>query len=81
MDDVHGQLVVPAGQFKQTCLALLDRVAEERITVVVTKRGRRVARVVPPEEPAEIFGSVRILTAHEDELFSTGEDWKADRRE
>ncbi len=38
---------VPAGWFKANCLALLDRVAETREPLVVTKRGRPVAEVVP----------------------------------
>lgn len=53
---------VPAGQFKARCLALLDRVArtgEEE--VVVTKRGKPVARVVPikPSNQPSLVGSVK----------------------
>jgi prevent-host-death family protein len=39
--------VVPAGRFKAECLALLDRVQQTGEPVVVTKRGRPVAEVVP----------------------------------
>lgn len=39
--------VVPAGRFKAECLALLDRVEQTGEPVVVTKRGRPVAEVVP----------------------------------
>lgn len=46
---------IPAGLFKQGCLALLDEVAALNTELVVTKRGRPVARVVP------------ILGAHEQE--------------
>ncbi len=38
---------VPAVVFKAKCLALLDEVAESRQSLVVTKRGRPVARIVP----------------------------------
>lgn len=38
---------VPAGVFKQTCLRLLDEVAETGEGIEVTKHGRPVARVVP----------------------------------
>ena len=38
---------VAAGRFKQGCLALLDEVADNDIEIVVTKRGRPVAKVVP----------------------------------
>lgn len=36
---------VPAGVFKAKCLALLDDVSETGQEIVVTKRGRPVARV------------------------------------
>ena len=44
---------IAAGQFKQGCLALLDEVAENDVEVVVTKRGRPVARLVPIADPRE----------------------------
>jgi prevent-host-death family protein len=39
---------VPAGEFKQTCLRLLDEVAETGTAVLITKRGVPVAQLVPP---------------------------------
>jgi antitoxin (DNA-binding transcriptional repressor) of toxin-antitoxin stability system len=39
--------VVAAGVFKQGCLAFLDEVAQDRVEIVVTKRGRPVARLLP----------------------------------
>jgi prevent-host-death family protein len=53
---------VPAGQFKARCLALLDRVAETGEEIVVTKRGKPVARVVPAELPQGLIGSVLAET-------------------
>jgi prevent-host-death family protein len=49
---------VPAGEFKAKCLALLDQVAATRQEIVVTKRGRAVARVVPIEEAPSLRGGV-----------------------
>jgi prevent-host-death family protein len=40
---------MPAGEFKAKCLAVLDDVAASRREVVITKRGRPVARVAPLE--------------------------------
>ena len=37
---------IPASRFKARCLALLDEVSRTHDTIVVTKRGRPVARVV-----------------------------------
>jgi prevent-host-death family protein len=39
--------VIGAGKFKAQCLALLDKVSKEHETIVVTKRGKPVAKVIP----------------------------------
>jgi prevent-host-death family protein len=44
---MRSRRVVPAGRFKAECLALLDRVEQTGEPLVVTKRGRPVAEVVP----------------------------------
>ena len=49
---------IPAGEFKAKCLALLDHVSETRQEIVVTKRGRAVARLVPIEKAPSLRGSV-----------------------
>jgi prevent-host-death family protein len=53
---------ISAARFKARCLALLDEVSETHETLVVTKRGRPVARVVASEEPERrtLLGSVRF---------------------
>jgi len=54
---------IPAGEFKQRCLAILDEVAATHRTYVVTKRGRPVARVVAiasdQDKEEEILASLR----------------------
>ena len=42
--------VVSATEFKATCLALMDRVRRTRETILVTKHGKPVARLVPPQD-------------------------------
>jgi prevent-host-death family protein len=55
MDD--GELRIPAGEFKAKCLRLMDEVAQRRIPVVITKRGKPIAKLVPiSEEPIDLFG-------------------------
>ncbi len=49
---------VAAGEFKAKCLALLDDVAQTGRPLLVTKRGKPVAEVVPVREPASLEGSV-----------------------
>ncbi len=53
---------ISAAEFKAHCLALLDEVSATKETVVVTKRGKPVAKVVAVEEhaqPRPLRGSVR----------------------
>ncbi|MBN1959904.1 MAG: type II toxin-antitoxin system prevent-host-death family antitoxin [Deltaproteobacteria bacterium] len=77
---------IAAGKFKQTCLALLDSVANHRMQVLVTKRGRPVARLVPIETDeeieqvalAELCGKGRMLVDEETFLAPTDDlaGWK-----
>ena len=46
-----------AGVFKTNCLKVMDEVQAKRMTVVITKRGKPVAKLVPvTEEKDDIFG-------------------------
>jgi len=48
---------IPAGTFKANCLAIMDEVSAKRETVVITKHGTPVAKLVPLDTQAdEIFG-------------------------
>jgi prevent-host-death family protein len=48
---------IPAGDFKARCLAIMDEVRAKRQAVVITKRGKPVAKLVPVEtEKDDIFG-------------------------
>lgn len=38
---------IKAAEFKQTCLALMDEVAERGETILITKRGKIVAKLAP----------------------------------
>ena len=40
---------VPAATFKSTCLGLMDEIAKTGESIVITKHGRPVARLVPIE--------------------------------
>ena len=72
---------IPAGEFKAKCLKLLDEVQQQRRQIVITKRGKPVARLAPlVEDPPDIFGRMKgtgeILG---DIVSSTGEIWNADK--
>jgi len=65
---------IAAGEFKAKCLELLDRVARDGDAIVVTKRGRPVAKVVPVEPRAQrpLRRSVRYLS---DIVEPLGDEW------
>jgi prevent-host-death family protein len=51
---------IPAGKFKVHCLAIMDEVAAKRQAVVITKRGKPVAKLVPVDKSKdEIFGFLK----------------------
>jgi prevent-host-death family protein len=77
------EISMPAGEFKARCLKLMDQVQITGRPIVITKRGRPVAKLVPVEEAAphrEIFGcmkgSIEILG---DIVGPTGEEWNAEK--
>jgi prevent-host-death family protein len=69
---------IAAGEFKARCLALLDRVAASGEPLLVTKRGRPVARVVPARtpDPPSLRGSV---TVRGDLVSPVLDPWDLDR--
>ncbi|MBA4170826.1 MAG: type II toxin-antitoxin system prevent-host-death family antitoxin [Chloroflexi bacterium] len=69
-----------ASRFKAECLALLDQVEQMRISIVVTKHGRPIARVVPLEAgyDSATLGSVHLVAEPDEAYYSTGEAWDAD---
>jgi prevent-host-death family protein len=80
-DDVDTAINVTA--FKAQCLALIDAVAEGKASrVVLTRRGRPVAALVPYGKPLpELWGAMRgtaTITPDADLGQATGESWKAD---
>lgn len=51
---------IAAGKFKAQCLALMDEVQAKRETIVITKRGKPIAKLSPVEKEADdIFGFLK----------------------
>ena len=70
-----------ASQFKAECLAVLDQVERMKISVIVTKHGKPVARIVPLEDQARpTMGSVRLVAEEDAAYYSTGEEWSVEPR-
>src|SRR5579859_3298404 len=51
---------MPAGKFKAQCLKLMDEVRDRHCEIVITKRGKPVAKLVPFEDKRpDIFGYMK----------------------
>jgi prevent-host-death family protein len=75
--------IMTAAKFRAECLQVLDTVASARTEVLVTKRGKPVARIVPVGEPssASRFGALRRVTTivdASDDLLSAGDGWSVE---
>lgn len=68
---------IGAAKFKEQCLSLIDRLAPEGL--VITKRGRPVARVLPYwQDYASLIGSLRDKIRVRGDIMTTGIRWDAD---
>jgi prevent-host-death family protein len=75
MTMVMSEKIMSASQFKAKCLAVLDEVAATGRPVVVTKRGKPVARVVSVDPPPSLRGSVTYLVDEEELLAPIDVEW------
>ena len=77
---------LPASEFKARCLAVLDEVEKTGEPVLILKRGRPVARLVPPvleggRFPQEkLVGTVEIVGDIIEPVLPAA-DWHAEREE
>jgi prevent-host-death family protein len=60
---------IAAGEFKAQCLKLMDHVQQSRETIIITKHGKPVAKLVPIEE----MSSQSILGFLKDSVQVTGD--------
>ncbi len=68
---------INAAKFKEQCLSLLDNLDSEGI--VVTKRGKPVARGIPvTSECASLIGSMKGKIKIKGDILSTGLRWDAE---
>ena len=74
-------LKIPAGEFKARCLKLMDEVRTTRRPLVITKRGKPIAKLVPVEEEIpSMFGRLKgTVTIHGDIIGPIEQDWHAGR--
>lgn len=72
---------IAAAKFKSQCLSLMDEVERKRKEIVITKRGRPVAKLVPVDEGTNaLFGGMRGTGRVTGDIVSpTGVRWNAQR--
>jgi prevent-host-death family protein len=76
------QTTLAASEFKAKCLRLLDQIAAEGDTLIITKRGRAVAKVVPiSSSQRSLRGSWKGRVQIKGDIvhFDTGRDWESNR--
>lgn len=74
------ETTVGAGDFKSTCLKLLDDVARTRISLVITKHGKPVAKLVPMPPENRLFGALAGSVLREADIESPiAAEWDAAR--
>jgi len=71
---------MPAGVFKASCLAVMDEVQSKCETVIITKHGKPVAKLVPMNtERDEIFGFMKgkiTITGDVVKPIISASEWK-----
>lgn len=70
---------IAAGKFKDACLKMLDEVATTRTPVVITKRGRPLAKLVPFEAAKRAPSLAGCVVRESGDPYGTGESWDDDR--
>jgi len=74
-----------AGEFKAKCLRVMEEVRKYRTPVLITKKGKPVAKLVPPDEPTKsVFGCMRdkikiIGDVENTAVFPPIEEWDMHR--
>lgn len=75
------QRTIPAGEFKNRCLALMDEVNETGSEIVITKHGRPVSKLVPAQKTTpQIWGRYREHVHIVGDILSpavSAQDWEA----
>jgi prevent-host-death family protein len=72
---------MPAGEFKAKCLRVMEEVRKYRTPVVITKKGKPVAKLVPPDESNKsVFGCMAdkiqsIGDIENTQVFPPLEEW------
>ena len=72
-------ITISAAKFKAECLQLMDDVAATHEEIIITKRGKPVARLMPVNEtPRKLFGCMEGTVTYLGDIVSPiDEEWDA----
>ena len=76
------QSTLAASDFKARCLRILDEVAEQGVSVIITKRGRPIARLIPiVSRDKPLKGSWKGIVKIKGDIvhFNVADEWEAAR--
>lgn len=71
--------MIKASEFKAKCLSLMDEVAASGETIIITKNGKPVARLLPPEPRKPLLGAMQGMITITGDIIapaSDPEDWE-----
>lgn len=75
-------MIIGAGHFKTQCLKLMDQVNRTHEEIIISKRGKPVAKLVPVDDESvpPIFGFMKDTVKKESDIVTpTGELWDAEK--
>ena len=81
-DKKGASMQIAAGKFKATCLKLMEEVSKSHEAVVITKRGKPIARLLAIEEenPGSLFGFLKDSVISEKDIVEPIEEvWNANK--
>ena len=67
--------VIPTEEFEANCLALLDEVAATGEPLIITKSGKPMARVLPPEDEKDIRAFLKDSVIYVGDVEDTSDAW------
>ncbi len=74
-------MIIAAGEFKAKCLKLMDKVNRDHEEIIISKRGKPVAKLIPIEKkPSQtIFGLLKDAVSNaKDSVEPINEVWNVE---
>lgn len=73
--------IIPAAQFKAECLHLMNKVHDQHVSYIITKRGKPFAKLVPiAETPVNYFGILQDTASTSGDIVAPLDvEWDAEK--